>query len=117
MRRASTSPDVRILPVELPVRRKSLAKAPDAFQRPLAAPITVDTEGAVTRQVDLDLGALFRSRALTTDAGRRMARLLPHFETCMAPCLGIDRKAMLRVSGVKDRPILLLIKRAKLIAI
>jgi hypothetical protein len=83
---ASHLPGIGLLTIKLSVKREFLAKSPDTRDCVLAASVARDAERPVGRDMDLNLVALFRRSASTTEAGSRMARLLPHFETRMT-CL------------------------------
>ena len=76
-------PGIRLVPVELEVGGEATAEVAKAFQQLVAPGLARHAEPSPVSDVDFDLIAFLSPSASTTTAGRRTARLFPHFATCM----------------------------------
>ena len=76
-------PLVGSLAVEPPASRKFPIAVPQDFERPLAVPVAIDCKLACARNRNSISSPSLSWSASTTACGRRIARLLPHFETCI----------------------------------
>ena len=71
--------------MDLEVARDCSAQCPRTGDKFVACRRFFDFEGAFADDVNRDIIASLRSRARTTLAGRRTAKLLPHFAIFIAP--------------------------------
>lgn len=78
---------IRFVATEAESRRQRSAQLADLVECVLPPLIPPDFEFPRTRDADLDLIALLQPSAFTTAAGRRTARLFPHFAIRMVPLL------------------------------
>ncbi len=85
-------PSARICvgPIEHKSGREWPAELAQTSERPLAAPVAAYFELFRTRHANLDLIALFKLKSVDDGlAGRRTAKLLPHFAICIRASLDI----------------------------
>jgi hypothetical protein len=85
-------PGIRLVSVELEVGGKAPRKARRRFTNS-SRPGLRDTPNSRSSATWISMSSLsFSSSASTTEAGRRTARLLPHFATCMEFAMDIRVK-------------------------